>query len=129
MSTSLNIAVHILVDRFYQNELKAEKMASTVRVITNSLKIFRSLHTILFLLQTWTDRLDDENNSINKNENAGNISKKKISKIQYVTKGWTAKGINSFQKTFFPTLFIVFLFFYSLEAYFQWGDIESSEIP
>ena len=32
MSTSLNIAVHILVDRFYQNEQKAEEMASTVRV-------------------------------------------------------------------------------------------------
>ena len=32
MSTSLNIAVHILVDRFYQNEQKAEKMASSVRV-------------------------------------------------------------------------------------------------
>ena len=38
MSTSLNIAVHILVDRFYQNEQKAEKMASTVRVM-NSLYI------------------------------------------------------------------------------------------
>ena len=48
-------------------------------------------------------------------------------KIKNLTKGWTAQGINDFQKTFFPCLFLFFVFFYVLAAHFKWGDIDSDE--
>ena len=52
-------------------------------------------------------------------------SKKTImQKINGMMNGWTAKGINKFQKTLFPIIFLVFTIFYGLAAYFKWGDIK-----
>ena len=44
-----------------------------------------------------------------------------------MTKGWTAEGINDFQKTLFPCVLLVFVFFYVLAAHFKWGDIDTDE--
>ena len=47
-----------------------------------------------------------------------------MQKINGMINGWTAKGINKFQKTLFPIIFLVFTIFYGLAAYFKWGDIK-----
>jgi hypothetical protein len=43
-------------------------------------------------------------------------------------KDWTAEGVNNFQKTLFPILFLVFTLIFSLCAYFKVGDIEPEDL-
>jgi hypothetical protein len=40
----------------------------------------------------------------------------------------TAEGVNNFQKIFFPCLFVIFTFFFSLVAYFKVGDVEPEDL-
>ncbi len=41
---------------------------------------------------------------------------------------WTAQGINDFQKTLFPLIFLTFSLIFSFVAYFKIGDIEPEDL-
>ena len=41
---------------------------------------------------------------------------------------WTAQGINDFQKTLFPIIFMLFTLWFSLHTYNRVGDIEPINI-
>ena len=38
--------------------------------------------------------------------------------------GLTAQGINDFQKTLFPFIFLLFTLMFALHSYFRFGDIK-----
>ena len=41
-----------------------------------------------------------------------------------ITGRWTAQGINDFQKTLFPFMFLLFAFLFAIFSYMKVGDIE-----
>ena len=41
---------------------------------------------------------------------------------------WTAQGINDFQKTLFPFIFLIFTILFSICSYYKVGDIESEDL-
>ena len=41
-----------------------------------------------------------------------------------ITGKWTAQGINDFQKTLFPFIFLLFALLFSIFSYLKVGDIE-----
>ena len=58
--------------------------------------------------------------------------KEKKSRFQFLPsklrgEGWTAQGINDFQKTLFPIAFLLFTLLFSLCTYYKVGDIEQNE--
>ena len=58
-------------------------------------------------------------------ENKGGLCSRICQKI---TGKWTAQGINDFQKTLFPFLFLLFAFLFALFSYLKVGDIEPENI-
>ncbi len=46
----------------------------------------------------------------------------------FKTNGWTAQGINDFQKTLFPLAFCLFTLLFALCAFYKVGDIEQDEL-
>ena len=41
---------------------------------------------------------------------------------------WTAQGINDFQKTLFPFIFLTFAILFSICSYMKVGDIEQEDL-
>ena len=52
------------------------------------------------------------------------VKKPILERVKSMFDGWTAQGINNFQKTLFPFLFLGFTVFYALASYYQWGNID-----
>ena len=51
-----------------------------------------------------------------------------LQKMRAFIEDWTAQGINDFQKTLFPVIFIIFLIPYVLAVQFKWGDIPPQDM-
>ena len=93
LSTSLNIAVHVLVDKYYQfGQLKNLAQKATYKS-PNSEKIEEEPMNRMERFKQWKD-------------------------------GLTAQGINDFQKTLFPFIFVLFTVFFALYSHFRFGDIK-----
>ena len=51
-----------------------------------------------------------------------------LQKMRAFFEDLTAQGINDFQKTLFPVIFIIFLIPYVLAVQFKWGDIPPQDM-
>ena len=97
LSTSLNIAVHVLVDKYYQfGQLKNLAKKANYKSPNSSPK---------------REKIEEE-------------PMNRMERFKQWKDGLTAQGINDFQKTLFPFIFVLFTVFFALYSHFRFGDIK-----
>ena len=52
----------------------------------------------------------------------------RMEKFKQWKDGLTAQGINNFQKTLFPFIFLLFTLMFALHSYFRFGDIKPKDM-
>lgn len=125
ISTALNIAVHVLVDHFYQKEQK-KKMITKHLATTQK----QSSHGGVENGKITPLEINEKLFNIKNAEDSVNMYGNPASYQLQTDKSWwqkykermTAQGINDFQKTLFPVIFLTFLIFFACYVYFRPGE-------